>query len=196
MTTREIGEFILRVEGRFDPKGNLLIYKLPKGDGGGKFEIAGINDKYHPTQAKLLKSLIESGKHKEAKESAINYIIEYTNFYKPWHSDIRVQSFLRDCRFNRGPGGAAKILQHSLKVAETYTGEIDGDVGINTITASNKHTAEDLLPRLLLSRQWYERVIVGRNENSEFWSGLTNRWINAFQVSLSIGNPYVDLQSL
>lgn len=191
---RQIGEFIVRMEGRRDSNGNLKVYKLPKSDGGGSYEVAGINDRYHPKEAKILKGLIESKKYKEAEERAIDYILEYTNYYKEIHPDIRVMSFLRDCRFNRGPTGANMILQHSLKVAGTYKLNIDGDIGDRTIEASHKHSAEDLVPRLLLSRQWYERVIVGRDESSEYWSGLTNRWVNAFQVSMSIGNPYVDLK--
>lgn len=192
--TRDIGEFILKMEGRRDKYGNLIVYKLSKTDGGGTYEVAGINDRYHPKEAKLLKQLIEEKKYKEAEEEAIEYIIKYTNFYKDIHPDIRVMSFLRDCRFNRGPKGSIMMLQHSLKVAQTYKLEIDGDLGENTIKASHKHSAEDLLPRLLLSRQWYERIIVGRNESSEYWSGLTNRWINAFQISMSIGNPYENLK--
>jgi hypothetical protein len=196
MITYEIGKFILQMEGRRDADGNLSVYILPKGDGGGTYEIAGINDKYHPEMALKLKKLIEAKKYLEAEEESIKYIIKYTDFYSPWHPDERVAVFLRDCKFNRGPTGAAKIFQHSLKVAQTYKGLIDGKVGSNTIGAANKHAAEDLLPRLLLSRQWYERVIIGRNETNTFWSGLTNRWINAFQVALSIGNPYNNLQSI
>lgn len=195
MITREIGKFIVKMEGRRDSNGNLTIYKLPSGDGGGDFEIAGINDKYHFGEAMKLKKMIEEGKFEEAENEAIDYIIKYTNFHQDWHIDERVQVFLRDCRFNRGPTGAAKIFQHALKVANTYKGDIDGIVGPKTIEAASLHTAEDLLPRLLLSRQWYERVRIRRDENNTFWGGLTNRWVNAFQVALSIGNPYADLQS-
>ncbi len=35
-------------EGRKDKQGNLAVYKLPSGDMGGNFEVAGINDRYHP----------------------------------------------------------------------------------------------------------------------------------------------------
>ena len=35
--------------------------------------------------------------------------------------------------------------------------------------------------------------LVGRDESSDFWSGLTNRWVNAMQICLSVGDPYEDL---
>jgi hypothetical protein len=35
-------------EGRRDKKGNLSVYALPAGDMGGDYEVAGINDRYHP----------------------------------------------------------------------------------------------------------------------------------------------------
>lgn len=191
--TWEIGEFIVNMEGRRDDNENLEVYYLDADDGGGEYEVAGINEKYHPEEAKILKELIENKQYKTAENRAIQYIIDYTAVYQPWHTDIRVSVFLRDCRFNRGPTGAAKMLQYALKVAGSYKGEIDGKVGNNTINAAKIHAAEDLIPRLLLSRQWYEREIVKRDETSKYWSGLVNRWINTLQVALSIGNPYSNI---
>ncbi len=184
-----IGQFIVDHEARRDSRGRIAVYRLPAGDGGGRYEVAGINDRYHPDMAARLKHLIEVGRQAEAEGEAVRYLLNYTDRVVGWHPDMRVRTFLRDCAFNRGPGGAAKILQHALKVAGTYSARIDGGVGPLTKAAARKHKAEDLLPRLLLSRQWYERVKVGRNERSKFWSGLVNRWIDALQVALDIGDP-------
>jgi len=188
-TEREIGEFIVKKEGRFKD-GKLSYYELPRGDGGGSYEVAGINVKYHPSKARQLKSLIVQGKADQAYDEAVRYIIEYTRRVADWHPDVRVQCYLRDMAFNRGPTGCAKILQHALKTAQTYTGLVDGDVGPNTKAAAAKHSAEDLLLRLVLSRQWYEREHAGRDEGSRFWPGLVNRWIDAVQTCLEIGDPY------
>lgn len=38
-----IGQWIVNAEARRDSKGRLAIYKLPKADGGGTYEIAGID---------------------------------------------------------------------------------------------------------------------------------------------------------
>ena len=53
-------------EGRYSA-GKLQVYKLPPGDGGGAYEIAGINDRYHPSKAGQLKSFIELGMHEKAE---------------------------------------------------------------------------------------------------------------------------------
>ena len=41
-------------EARRDRRGNLSIYALPSGDLGGSYEIAGINDRYHPEAFKRI----------------------------------------------------------------------------------------------------------------------------------------------
>jgi|TARA_R110000787_G_scaffold336_8_gene1277 hypothetical protein len=192
-TSTEMAQFIMEMEGRRDENGCLEVYYLPEGDGGGDYEVAGINNKYHPKQALHLKTLVENGNCVASELYAINYIKDYTSVDPEWHYDDRVNAYLMDCRFNRGPTGAAYIFQHSLEVAGTYTGGLDGVVGSGTRAAAAKHTAEDLLLRLHLSRQWYERERVGRDESSDFWSGLTNRWVNAMQICLSVGDPYEDL---
>lgn len=189
-TEKQIGQFIVNKEGRRDASGNLTYYNLPTGDGGGAYEVAGINVKYHPVKARELKSLIVEGKHKEAEEAAVDYVVEFTRSVKGWHPDVRVQCYLRDIAFNRGPTGCAKIFQQALKTAGSYSGELDGDVGPDTRAAASKHSAEDLLLRLLLARQWYERTVAGRSEGNKFWSGLVNRWIDAIQLCLSIGDLY------
>ncbi|NDD57299.1 MAG: hypothetical protein EBZ44_06235, partial [Verrucomicrobia bacterium] len=44
-------------EGRTDRQGNLVVYNLPSGDEGGTYEVAGINDKFHPGEARRLANL-------------------------------------------------------------------------------------------------------------------------------------------
>jgi hypothetical protein len=53
-------------EARRDKQGNLRVYNLPAADGGGSYEVAGINDRYHPEAASKLKQLIGDGKQQEA----------------------------------------------------------------------------------------------------------------------------------
>merc|ERR1719487_1574905 len=163
---------IIQYEGRFDKAGNLMVYKLPAGDGGGKYEIAGINDRYHPEAAAALKSMIEKKQFEQAKNYAAEYLRKYTDATAAKASTPAIQFYLRDSSFNRGPGGAVKILQKALGV------KVDGGFGPGTKAAlqkAEKADARKLLKDLRAAREWYERVYAKRNESSKFWKGLVNR---------------------
>jgi hypothetical protein len=151
--------------------GKIAVYRLPANDGGGSYEVAGINDRYHPQQAAKLKTLIEAGRYEEAELAAADYLIAYTNVAAGWTAQAGVEFYLRDCVFNRGPKGAARILQRGLGV------EDDGEVGPATRAAMGKLTADELLTKLRVGREDYERNVVGFRAN--FWQGLVNRWDKA-----------------
>ena len=171
----KIGQFIVNAEARRDKQGRIAIYKLPKGDGGGTFEVAGINDRYHPRTAEHLKELIDLGKHNVAENLAIEYICSYTDVVSAWCRWSCVEAFLRDCAFNRGPGGAAKIFQIALGVVA------DGHVGPNTLAASNAlDDRRAFLKHLRAARETYERRIAPPiGARAKFWKGLVNRWDKA-----------------
>lgn len=177
----KIGSFIVACEARVDANGNLRIYNLPKGDGGGRYEIAGINDKYHPQAALALATLIRQGKHDDARDLAVRYILEYTDVVIGWHPSIAVEAYLRDSAFNRGPGGAARILQRALGVM------IDGDAGPITKAAAAKVPAAKMLLDLRKARESYELAIappVGARQ--KFWKGLQARWDKALKFAQSL----------
>ena len=44
----QMARAIVAFEARFDHYGHLSIYRLPPDDGGGLYEVAGINDRYNP----------------------------------------------------------------------------------------------------------------------------------------------------
>jgi hypothetical protein len=50
---------IVDFEARRDRNGHLKVYKLPAGDGGGTYEVAGINECYNKNTADVLVSLIK-----------------------------------------------------------------------------------------------------------------------------------------
>jgi hypothetical protein len=157
---------IIQYEGRFDKQGHLMVYILPSGDGGGKYEVAGINDRYHPEAAKALKSLIENKKFEEAKNYAAEYLRKYTDSTAAKSDIPAIQFYLRDSAFNRGPGGAVKILQHALGL------KVDGGFGSATQAALEKAEQDDapkLLKALRASREWYERVYAKRGPGNKFW---------------------------
>lgn len=168
-----IAQWIVNAEARRDAKGRVALYRLPKGDGGGTFEVAGINDRYHPRVAEHLRELIQLGKHEAAEAVAVEYIAGYTDAVSSWTHWTCVEAFLRDCAFNRGPGGAAKIYQLALNMAD-----IDGHVGPKTLaTAAKQESKGDLLKALRAAREAYERrVAPPTGQRTKFWQGLINRW--------------------
>lgn len=190
MTDQEIqtrfAKYILDVEARRDSKGRLAVYPLPPGDGGGTFEVAGINDRYHPKIARKLRALIQAGKQDEAEARAIEYLENYTDSVDEWHPDERVEGFLRSCAFNRGAGGAAWMLQYALRYGFTpalYTGKRDRKVGINTLKGSARADTDQMLNALYGARIVYERTAIpglkgNRKESSKFWHGLFRRFTN------------------
>ncbi|MEM9763962.1 MAG: hypothetical protein AAF968_15890 [Pseudomonadota bacterium] len=174
-----MAEAILTFEARRDRNGHLEVYRLPPGDGGGRYEVAGINERYHKDEADHLVSLIEAGRHDEAEAFATEFIANYTDAVDRWCATSAVESYLRDCFFNRGPGGAAWIVQKAVNVV---TDRAVGPITRGAIRAA-ENDPEALLSRLRKTREIYERQIVGRNESSRFWRGLVNRWDNALDVA-------------
>ena len=110
----KIGQWIVNAEARRDSKGRIRVYPLPKGDGGGTYEVAGIDDRYDPQMAPHLRNLIELGQQAQAEIDAAEYILGNTDVVQSWSQVPAIEVYLRDCCFNRGPTGAAKIFQIAL----------------------------------------------------------------------------------
>jgi hypothetical protein len=190
-----MGEAIVQFEKRPPGPAKLQVYKLPAGDGGGAYEIAGINEKYHPKKAAGLKMLIEAGREEEAEREAAAYIEEYTRgvlrFFPSQaaaEDNPALEFVLRDCAFNRGLKGAATVLQIALGLKD-----IDGTVGPNTkrefaAQLEGDPGPEEVLNRLTDARETYERSSFPwksgkRDESSKFWKGLSNRWAKCHEVA-------------
>lgn len=176
----KIARAILDFEARRDPKTHhIAVYWLPPGDNGGTYEVAGINDRYHPDQASALAQLIAEGKFEQAEEQAAEYIATVTDHVLLWTSNVALECYLRDCSFNRGPRGSARILQRALGVND------DGFVGAQTkaAIAARETDPPRLLADLRRTREQYERDIAKRDENSPFWKGLVSRWNKALMLA-------------
>ncbi len=175
-----IGRQIVDWEARRDSNGNIKIYTLPSNDGGGKYEVAGINDRYHKETVDKLVSLINAGQYRKAEEAAALHIATYTDKVTDWVKNPGVEAFLRDSAFNRGPTGSARILQIALGVTA------DGKVGPKTKAAIAilEKDPVALLQKLRDARESYERRYMGYRAN--FWKGLVNRWNKAHAFGLSL----------
>ncbi len=169
-------------EARRDAHGKLRVYKLPGNDGGGSFEVAGINDRYHPSTAERLARLINAGQEEAAERAAVLYIADYTETVKSWVNNPAIEFFLRDCCFNRGPAGAAKILQIALGGGL----KLDGAVGPITRAAIAKFHERSvlLLARLRAARERYEEIVAPNRPNLR--AGLENRWDKVLDRALDV----------
>jgi len=164
-------------EARRDKQGNPIVYQLPAGDMGGKFEVAGINDRYHPEAFKAISSLPAE----ERAEAAAEYIRSYT---APFVSQLpkSMQAFAQDLAFNRGMGGAARYIQQGLKdLGQDIS--VDGKLGPKTIAAINK-----VQPRALMQaasqaqlNDEYRRAEIDPRRK-KFIQGLENRIRNRFST--------------
>jgi lysozyme family protein len=173
-----MAKVILDEEARRDKAGHLAVYPLPAGDGGGSYEVAGINDRYHKNDADKLVAMIHAGQFDQAEVYAIDFMAQFTDVaagYAPGKG-ADVEFYLRDCAFNRGPTGAVHILQIAVGV------ESDGVLGHLTRAAVAEMSTAQLLDALRPARETYERSPPpgpNRDESSPFWKGLVNRWNKA-----------------
>jgi len=119
----------IKWEGRKDKQGNLMVYNLPSGDMGGEYEVAGINNRYHPQAAKEIAALPPE---QRALASA-KYVRAYT---APLVNQLpgEMQGFTQDLAFHRGPTGATRYIQQGLADLG-YKIRPDGVIGPNTLAA-------------------------------------------------------------
>ncbi|CUH51898.1 lysozyme family protein [Shimia marina] len=184
----EMVQRIVNSEARRNARGELVVYALRPEDGGGRYEVAGINERYHSEKAAELKALIEAGHPIQAEREAVRYIKEYTNTSGAISENPGLSYNLRDCAWNRGPTGAIKILQGALEVA---TDGHFGPISQAALTqASRDFTA--LLQSIRTSRENYERTR-GRDESSIFWNGLKKRWNRVLTEGISYNDGTIEL---
>ncbi|NBW17295.1 MAG: hypothetical protein EBR82_55885 [Caulobacteraceae bacterium] len=164
-------------ESRKDKQGNLQIYKLPAGDMGGNFEVAGINDRYHPEAFKRIASLPPQ----ERAGAAAQYIKEYTS---PFVSKLpsAIQPFAQDLAFNRGMGGATKYIQQGLNSLGVNV-SVDGKLGSQTLSAINKVQPQALMRATSDAQLQDEYRMANRNPSRKpLLRGLENRIRNRLDI--------------
>ena len=157
-------------EGRRDKKGNLSVYALPAGDMGGDYEVAGINDRYHPEAFRKIAGLPAQ----EREEAAAKYISQYTAplvFQLPQ----TIQPFAQDLAFNRGLGGATKYLQEGLNSLGVKVA-VDGAIGPKTLAAIGSVNPKQLMVAASQAQLNDERARAAADpRRNKFILGLENR---------------------
>ena len=164
----------MNVEARRDSHGNLSVYKLLKADGGGEYEVAGINVKDHPEEAAQLKRMIESGASNEEVERAVmqhyqTITQDGKDMIAPATNSRGIELFMRDCTLNHGAGGAASILRKAVGVGEKEP--------VTTATKNfiARYGEAALLDALVKTRR--NRYIAIANKNPEK-AIFINGWLN------------------
>jgi hypothetical protein len=157
-------------EGRRDKKGNLSVYALPAGDMGGDYEVAGINDRYHPEAFRKIASLPAQ----DRETAAAQYISQYTS---PLVSQLpqAIQPFVQDLAFNRGMGGATKYLQEGLNSLGVKVA-VDGAIGPKTLAAIGSVNPKQLMVAASKAQLNDERARAAADpRRKKFILGLENR---------------------
>jgi len=157
-------------ESRKDKQGNLAVYKLPSGDMGGNYEVAGINDRYHPEAFKAISSLPPQ----ERASAAAEYIQGYT---APLVERLpqALQPFTQDMAFNRGLGGATKYLQQGLNTLGMNV-KVDGGMGPKTLEAINQVNPRALMQAASKAQLDDEYQMAQKNpDRKKFLNGLESR---------------------
>jgi hypothetical protein len=157
-------------ESRKDKQGNLAVYKLPSGDMGGNYEVAGINDRYHPEAFKAISSLPPQ----ERASAAAEYIQGYT---APLVERLpqALQPFTQDMAFNRGLGGATKYLQQGLNTLGMSV-KVDGGMGPKTLEAINQVNPRALMQAASKAQLDDEYRMAEKNpDRKKFLNGLESR---------------------
>ena len=159
-------------EARRDAQGNLEVYDLPSGDRGGSYEVAGINNRYHPEAAEILKSLPAD----KRQQYAANYISEYTS---PVTSKVpdAYKPFFQDMAFNRGLAGSVKFAQRALGLQD------DGILGPKTLSALQSANPSEVMRGMSIEQLKYEDKLRGMDpERNKFYPGLKNRVMNRYNT--------------
>ena len=164
-------------EARKDRMGNVAVYQLPSGDGGGSYEVAGINDRYHPGEASRLAALPPE----QRAEAAARYIRKYTAPVVDMMPEP-VRAFTQDMVFNRGPTGAVRYFQQGLNsLGQNLV--VDGSLGPKTLSAIQAVEPRALMRAASLAQLEDERRMASRNPaRRKFMTGLENRIRNRLSV--------------
>ena len=172
----KMAQWIVNQEARRDAQGRLKVYNLPANDGGGRFEVAGINERYDTSECLKLVAMLNAGQYAAAERDAAEYIARQTDAAAKWTRLPAAELFLRDTIFNRGLGGATKILQMALGgVARSQ---------VATAVSQAEQNPRLFIERLRAAREEYEWKVVGRRANMV--AGLTNRWNHVRDEALKL----------
>lgn len=155
---------------------SLRVTRLPSGDGGGKWEIAGICDGIEPKEFNLIKSMLDRGDREAAWDECLRYVLANTEplVAKGVAGSYPIEFMLRDMTFNMGTAGTTKVVQRMLDI------EIDGKWGkvtqakwTDALLSWDEMVVLDLLDRACRAR--YRSIVKANPVKEKFLTGWMNR---------------------
>lgn len=160
---------------------SLRVMRLPEGDGGGTYEIAGICDGIEPKVFNAIKIELEAGNRDKAWDMCIDYVEKKTHNGQVWSPEnLAIEFFLRDIIFNMGDGGCVNVMQRTIN----YHGEskvvVDGAWGPKTKKAWEELLSIIVPVNLLLALarcrdQRYKAIITANPKKEKFLKGWYSR---------------------
>lgn len=169
-------------------KGHIKVNKLLKADGGGEWEVAGINLTYHPAEAHKLRQMIEDGaSQEELRAEVFAYYKEITDdiarIVNPASNSQGIELFLRDAALNTGAGGAQSILRRALNAPA------NANLATATSDFISRHGNSALLSKLRNARaNYYVGIATRKPHKQQFLRGWLNRTQNAFVAASDLLN--------
>lgn len=173
-------------EARRDKAGRIAVYYPSAADGGGAYEVAGINQKYHPKMAAKLKGMVESGASNEEIEAEVMaYYKEYTqqgaDLVNTATQSKGIELFIRDCTLNHGLEGTARVIRRALGLGK------DDNVAPAVADFVSKYGEQRFLEALVQGRaSYYAAIIQSKPEKQQFAKGWANRLRNISRASFAI----------
>lgn len=179
-------DVMLSNEARVDANGRPMLYKLPAADGGGEYEVAGLNEKSNPAELAHVRQMIQEGRPTEEIRSYIKSVYKQkTNYamqYLPPGYSQGVELFLRDCALNHSPKGVTTILCNAIGIPAN-TPNIQSEVA----KFVRVHGEAALLHNLSIARGNYYAQLVGKKPGrSIFYKGWMNRNRTVYSASRSL----------
>ncbi len=100
----------------------ISVHKLISADGGGDWEVAGINVRFHSAEAHKLRDMLNAGaSQQELKQEVFSYYRKITqptaDVITPVFNSKGIDLLVRDCSLNCGQAGALAIMRRTLNVA-------------------------------------------------------------------------------
>ena len=166
----------------------IAVHNLPAADGGGKWEVAGINERSHPEEAAKLRRMVENGASQEKlTQEVYSYYAKYTqpaaDLIGSATPSKGLELFMRDCHLNHPPTAPAMLLRRALNVPQ----------GTNLTKATSDYIAAHgelkLLEALSNARANYYMGIIRENSSKAiFRDGWLNRNRNITRAAYNLIN--------
>lgn len=183
-------DIMLSNEARTDANGRPQIYKLPAGDGGGNFEVAGLNEKSNPAELAHVKQMLKENRPTEEVVGYIKSVYKQKTNYAaqliPDSCSQGIELTIRDCALNHSPGGVSTILKNAIGIPNTpeiSTLKLKDEVAKFVRT----HGEKTFLYNLSVARaNYYRKLVVDKPERAKFLKGWLNRNQKVYASSQSL----------